>query len=394
MRPFIILAAAALALAACSDAAKPPPQSNTEGPTKVQIVPAPKLRPVSFSALPGWTADNPTVALQQFRRVCKRFGRKTASDPASKTWPILGRNADWNTACAAAKAVPNTDPKTFVEAWFQPYQVGIATTTGLFTGYYEPEVAGSRSRGGPYQTPLYRKPADIISADLGAFNVDLRGRTVLGRIENGRLVPYHARAAVARGALQGQGLELVWLAEPVAGFFLEIQGSGVVKLPDGSRMRIGYAGKNGRPYRAIGRDLIASGAIQQQDMSMQAIRSWLASNQDQAQSVMNLNRSVVFFREVKGQGPIGAAGVPLAAGRSLAIDPKYAPLGGLVYIDVPHPEPDQSPIRRLVVAEDTGGAIKGPIRGDLFWGTGVAAGEKAGRMAAQGRYYLLAPKRR
>lgn len=394
MGPFIIFAAAALALAACSDAAKPPPHSSTEEPTKAHIEPPPELRPIAFSALPGWTADNPTVALQQFRGVCKRFGWKTVDDPASKTWPTLGRNADWATACAAAKAAPNTDPKTFVEAWFQPYQMGTATSTGLFTGYYEPEVAGSRSRGGPYQTPLYRKPADIVSAELGAFNADLKGKTVLGRIEKGRFVPYHARAAVARGALQGQGLELVWLAEPVAGFFMEIQGSGVVKLPDGSRMRIGYAGKNGRPYRAIGRDLIASGAIQRQDMSMQAIRSWLASNPGQAQGVMNLNPSVVFFREVKGRGPIGAAGVPLAAGRSLAIDPKYAPLGGLVYIDVPHPEPDQPPIRRLVVAEDTGGAIKGPIRGDLFWGTGDAAGEKAGRMAAQGRYYLLAPKRR
>ena len=394
MRPFIVLATAALALAACSDAAKPPPKTTTQEPTEAKTAPPPDLRPVAFSALPGWSADNPAIALQQFRGVCKRFGRKSAGDPASKTWPTLGRNADWAAACAAAKAAPNTDPKAFVEAWFQPYQVGNAASTGLFTGYYEPEVAGSRTRGGPYQTPLYRKPADIISADLGAFNADLKGKTLLGRIENGRFLPYHERADVARGALKGKGLELVWLAEPVAGFFLEIQGSGVVKLPDESRMRIGYAGKNGRPYRAIGRDLIASGAIQRQDMSMQAIRSWLASNPDQAQDVMNLNRSVVFFREVKGRGPIGAASVPLAAGRSLAIDPKYAPLGGLLYVDIPYPEPDKPPIRRLVVAEDTGGAIKGPIRGDLFWGTGDAAGEKAGRMAAQGRYYLLAPKRR
>lgn len=393
MRPLFLLAAVAFILPACADATKPPPKT-TAVPAEKPSAPPPQLSAVAFSALPGWAADKPTIALRQFRGVCKRFGRKNAGADASKAWPELGRNADWAAACAAAKAAPNADPKAFVEAWFQPYQVGGAESTGLFTGYYEPEVAGSRTRGGPYQTPLYRKPTDIISADLGAFNADLEGKTLLGRVEGGRFMPYHERSAIARGALQGRGLELVWLAEPVAGFFLEIQGSGVVKLPNGSRMRIGYAGKNGRPYRAIGRDLIASGAIQRKDMSMQTIRAWLASNPDQAQDVMNLNRSVVFFREVKGRGPIGAAGVLLAAGRSLAIDPKYAPLGGLVYLDVPHPDPSQPPVQHLVVAEDTGGAIKGPIRGDLFWGTGEAAGEKAGRMAAQGRYYLLAPRQR
>ncbi len=349
---------------------------------------------MTFSGLPGWSADQPAIALAQFRGVCKRFSRRSANAPASKTWPELGLNSEWAAACTAAKAAPGADPKAFVEAWFQPYQVGAPGSTGLFTGYYEPEVAGSRARGGAYQSPLYRKPKDIVAVDLGAFNSDLKGKKILGRMQNGRLVPYYDRAEISNGALRNWGLELVWLADAVDGFFLEIQGSGVVKLPDGQRMRIGYAGKNGRPYRAIGRDLIKSGAIKRKDMSMQAIRSWLASNPRDSQSVMNLNRSVVFFREVKGRGPIGAAGVPLAAGRSLAIDPKYAPLGGLVYIDVPHPEPRNPPIQRLVVAEDTGGAIKGPIRGDLFWGTGDAAGEKAGRMAAQGRYYLLAPIRR
>lgn len=399
MRFILVFGAAALLLAGCASSQNPPSaSSSTAGKTpEPAFQPAeapPRLIPVSFQNLPGWALDDPSVALKQFRGVCKRFSRKTPTEAASKTWPYLGVNADWTVACNAAKAAPGVNAKAFIEVWFQPFQVADSSQTGLFTGYYEPEVRGSRSRGGPYQTPLYRKPDDILSADLGAFSDSLKGKTILGRVVKGRFLPYHERAKIAAGALQGRGLELVWLADPVDGFFLEIQGSGIVRLPDGARMRIGYAGKNGRAYRAIGRDLIERGAIARKDMSMQAIRGWLGANPGDAQAVMNLNRSVVFFREVKGRGPIGAAGVPLAAGRSLAIDPKYAPLGGLVYLDVPDPDPRNPPIRRVVVAEDTGGAIKGPIRGDLFWGTGTAAGEKAGRMAVQGRYYLLAPKRR
>lgn len=388
MRFLILFSVAALALTGCAG----PPRQTPTTPTQSAPEPPP-LRAVSFAALPGWRADDPSLALQQFRGVCKRFSRRDAIANASKTWPELGSNGDWTAACNAAKAAPGVDAKAFIEAWFQPFQVGATIQSGLFTGYYEPEVAGARRQGGPYQTPLYRKPKDILSVDLGAFSDSLKGKKILGRIVKDRFLPYHERSQIAAGALQGQGLELVWLADPVAAFFLEIQGSGMVKLIDGARMRIGYAGKNGRPYRAIGRDLIERGAIQRKDMSMQAIRGWLGDNPDDAQAVMNLNRSVVFFREVKGRGPIGAAGVPLAAGRSLAVDPNYAPLGGLAYLDAPDPDADQPPLRRLVVAEDTGGAIKGPVRGDLFWGTGAAAGEKAGRMAVQGRYYLLAPKR-
>lgn len=381
----LALATAAL-LSACAetpDKPAPRPEVDTPGLTRV-----------AFADLPGWTADDPAAALQAFKGVCKRFGRKAAAKPVSPTWPELGENGDWAARCKQAQALPAGGERAFLESEFAVYRVGEAGAEGLFTGYFEPEIPGSRARGGLYQTPLYKKPDDILSADLGAFSTKLKGQRILGRVEKGRFVPYHARADVAAGALAGRGLELVWLADPVDGFFLEIQGSGRVRLAEGGAMRVGYAGKNGRPYRAIGRDLIERGEIRREDMSMQAIRAWLADHPGDAQAVMNLNRSVVFFQERTGPGPIGAAGTALTAGRSLAVDPKFVALGGLVYLDAPHPDPSAPPLRRLVVAEDVGGAVKGPIRGDLFWGTGAAAGEFAGRMASRGVYYLLAPKGR
>lgn len=371
-----------LLTAACGED-DPPPSAEDTPPT---------LTRVAIQDLPGWSDADPAPALRAFQTVCKRFGRRDAALPASKTWPALGTAGDWTKVCAAASSVPANSARAFVEANFHVYRVGAPDAEGLFTGYYEPEIPGARAQGGPYQTPLYRVPDDMIIADLGLFSEEWQGKRLTGRVENGRFKPYFARAEVAAGALAGRELEIVWLADPVDGFFLEIQGSGRIKLADGGAMRVGYAGKNGRAYRAIGRDLIEMGAVEREDMSMQAIRDWLGENPDQAQDVMNLNKSVVFFQERTGPGPIGAAGTALTPGYSLAVDPKFAPLGGLVYLDTPHPDTGAPPIRRLVAAEDVGGAIKGAIRGDLFWGTGKAAGDAAGRMISRGRYYLLAPK--
>jgi len=385
MQHRVLATLAGLLLAGCAGLSEPPQESQPEAP--------PALTPIDWTEAPGWSADDPAPALAAFRTVCRRFARQPPDRPLSKTWPELGDAGDWAAACAEAADVSQGNERAFIERRFQAYRVGPPGTLGLFTGYYEPESPGARTQGGANQTPLYRKPDDLIVADLGAFSDDFAGKTILGRVEGGRLKPYHARADVAGGALAGRGLELVWLADPVDAFFLEIQGSGRIRFADGGAMRIGYAGKNGRAYRAIGRDLIERGAIRREDMSMQAIRQWLADNPSEAQAVMNLNRSVVFFEERTGPGPIGAAGTALTPERSLAVDPKFVGLGALVYLDVPHPLPDAPPIRRLTVAEDVGGAIKGAPRGDLFWGTGAAAGEMAGRMASQGRYILLAPRR-
>lgn len=378
MGRFLAAALLTLLAAACAEVAEKP-----EAP--------PRLTPIALDALPGWAAADLRPALKAFQGVCERFARRPATRPVSKTWPELGRYGDWAVRCDRAQATHPDAARAFVEKNFAAYRVGAPTADGLFTGYFEPEVPGALRQGGPYQTPLYRKPKDIVVADLGAFSDTYAGKTLLGRVEQGRFKPYHERADIVAGALADRGLELVWLADPIDGFFLEIQGSGRVRLEGGGAMRVGYAGKNGRAYRAIGRDLIARGAVKREDMSMQAIRAWLADNPGQAQSVMNLNRSVVFFEERRGAGPIGAAGTALTPGYSLAVDPKFVGLGGLVFLDVAHPDPALGPIRRLVVAEDVGGAIKGAIRGDLFWGTGAAAGEMAGRMVSRGRYYLLAP---
>ncbi|MEQ9123354.1 MAG: MltA domain-containing protein, partial [Alphaproteobacteria bacterium] len=361
----------------------PPGEPRPEAP--------PSLAPVGWSDLPGWGASDAAPALAAFKGVCKRFQRKPADEPVSKAWPELGSAGAWSDACASASSVAPARAQAFVEANFRPFRVGAESDRGLFTGYFEPEIPGARRKGGPYQTPLYVKPKDIVVADLGAFSDDLAGKTLIGKVRDGRFEPYDDRAAIAAGSLAGRGLELVWLADPIDGFFLEIQGSGRIRLAGGGAMRVGYAGKNGRAYRAIGCDLIERGAIRREDMSMQAIRSWLTANPGEAREVMNLNRSVVFFIERTGPGPVGAAGTALTPGASLAVDPDFVALGSLLYLDAPHPEAGAPPIRRLVVAEDTGGAIKGANRGDLFWGTGPAAGEFAGRMASRGRYYLLAP---
>ena len=238
---------------------------------------------------------------------------------------------------------------------------------GLFTGYFEITLNGSRKRGGPYQTPLYRRPP-----------------------EPNR----HTRAEIEDGALAGKGLELVWVDDPVDAFFLEIQGSGRVNLPDGTIMRVGYDGQNGKPYVPVGRLLIERGELPRDKVTMAAIRRWMGENPKKGAALRRENPSYVFFREISGEGPIGAQQVPLIAGRSLAVDRAFIPLGMPIWIDVQQRFAPHDTIRRLVVAQDTGGAIKGPVRGDLFWGHGKEAASGAGAMNARGRYYLLLPKSR
>ena len=266
-----------------------------------------------------------------------------------------------------------------------------ADRDGLFTGYDEPELRGARSPHGHYDVPLYAVPDDLVVADLGDFEPDLADRRIAGRVEDGRLVHDATRAEIDGGALAGRGLELLWVDDPVDAFFLEIEGSGRVVLDTGEVVRLGHAGQNGRPYRAIGRDLIEQGEIARADMSMQAIRAWLDAHPERAGELMQRNPSVVFFAErpelADADGPQGAMGVPLTAGRSLAVDPAFVALGVPLWLETRVPVPEgEEPLRRLVVAQDTGGAIRGPVRGDLFFGGDAAAAEAAGRMRHEGRY--------
>jgi membrane-bound lytic murein transglycosylase A len=367
-------------------------------------VPKLELQPAGFERLEGWGADDPSGALLAFRRSCTALRSRAASDPMS-TEPAFGQVREWLPACVAADAqaslVSAAAARAFFETWFQPYRVSDAgKPVGLFTGYYEPVLHGSRHAAGPYQVPLHAAPPDLLRIDLARFDPKLAGYTIWGRLAEGELVPYYSRAEIDQGALAGRDLELLWVDDPIAKFFLQVQGSGQVRLDDGSVVRVGYAAQNGRPYRAIGRDLIELGALPPDRVTLQTIRAWLRAHPGDAAGIMERNPSYIFFNEhselAADDGPLGSQGVPLTAGRSLAIDRRFLPLGAPVWLDTSAPRPDrpdtEAPLRRLLIAQDTGGAIKGVVRGDVFWGAGEPAEAIAGRMQSRGRYAVLLPK--
>jgi len=274
-----------------------------------------------------------------------------------------------------------------------PGQKG-SVQTGLITGYYEPVLSGARKKGGPFQTPLYSVPDDLLTIDLGDLYPSLKGERVRGRLQGRRVVPYPDRALLADGKLLA-GKELVWVDSPIDAFFLQIQGSGRVQLTDGTTVRLAYADVNGQPYRAIGRQLVADGELTVEQATAPGIRQWLLDHPERAPAVLNSNPSVVFFREEKitdpSLGPRGSLGVPLTAGRSVAIDSRILPLGAPLFLSTTHPISGE-PLRRLVVGQDTGGAIRGAIRADLFLGLGPEAGDLAGRMRSDGQLWLLWPR--
>ena len=386
-------------LAACAPAAKPP-ISLPAVPSPAPVAPiAVTLSPVAFTHLAGWREDTHGQALAAFKRSCAYLASRPAGEPLLNGAGTGGTAADWKLPCAAARGIgeeAHAVARHFFETWFTPYLVlGYGDPEGLFTGYYEAELRGSRRRHGPYQVPIYGRPGDLVSVDLGRFRRDWEGRHIAGRVVGGQLAPLESRAEIENGALAGRGLEILWVDDPIDAFFLHVQGSGRVVMEDGSVVRLGFAGRNGHPYRAIGRDLVERGAIPKDRISMQSIRAWLKAHPRQGARLMASNPSFIFFRAVAEDGPAGATGaqgVELTAGRSLAVDRQFVPLGVPVWLDTTDPLDPSRPLRRLVVAQDTGGAIKGPVRGDLFWGFGAAAAERAGPMKQKGRYYLLLPK--
>jgi membrane-bound lytic murein transglycosylase A len=327
----------------------------------------------SFVALPGWESAELAPSLQAFLRGC-------------------GASAALAAACERARAVPAGDERAareFFEASFVPYAV-IApegTDSGLVTGYYEPLLEGSRVRTETHHLPVFGVPEDLIVVDFPEF----RHRRLRGRLQGRRLVPYWSRAEIASHG-DFQAPVIAWTADPVELFFLQIQGSGQLRLPDGERIRLGYADQNGHPYRSLGRYLVERGELELENASMQGIKAWAAQNPDKLQDALNHNASYVFFRELPAtDGPIGALGVPLAAERSLAVDRRYVPLGAPVYLATTYPL-SETPLERLMAAHDTGGAIRGAVRADFFWGSGPEAGAMAGRMRQQGRLWLLWPR--
>lgn len=355
---------------------------------------SPEFQAVSFSDLPGWQGDTVGAALGALSKSCGRLAKAPAERQMTDR-SVGGRAGDWRPACDALPRDGSDDAtaRRYLEAWFRPYRISLAgSTEGLFTGYFEPDLRGSKTRSDVFSTPVFARPKDLVLVSLGDWRDGLRGERIAGRVIDGRLRPYHSRADIEAGALAGKADPLAWVDDPVAAFFLHIQGSGRISLPDNGVLRVGYDGHNGHVYRAIGRDLIEAGEIAKQDVSLQSIRAWLMAHPERMRDMMNRNSSYIFFRELTGEGPIGAQGVALTPGRSLAVDPKFLPLGAPVWIDADYADEQGRPLRRLMVAQDTGGAIRGAIRGDVFWGHGDAAQALAGPMKAPGRLYLLLPR--
>ena len=391
----VALAGALLALTACEpeqpaeQARTPPPPPPAEAPTGA---PRAELEVVAFSALPGWPDPRLAEAVPAFRRSCAVLLERPDEQPLGP--PQAGRIADWRPICAELETVGDQQAalRALIERSFIPYIVhDRGEPNGLFTGYFEAELRGARQPDAVYNVPIYRRPADLVTVELGQFRSDLAGETIAGRVEDQRFVPYHRRGAIDDGVLAGRNLELLWLADPIDAFVLHVQGSGRVILPDGEVVRIGYAGNNGHAYHSIGRELIDRGALTLSEASWQGIRRWVEDNPDEARALLAANPRYVFFREIEGEGPIGALGVALTAGRSLAVDPRHVPLGVPVWLDTVMPNSDQ-PLQRLMLAQDKGGAITGVVRGDFFWGYGAPALAQAGKMKSRGRYFLLLPK--
>lgn len=345
---------------------------------------AAELKQVSFAALPGWDKDDLREAWPAFLASCS----------------VLGRRAEWKEACTVAKdvdATNNSAVRVYFESFFLPYQAQDkeGNDTGLITGYYEPLLRGSRKRGGVYQVPLHRVPEDLVTVELGNVYPELKNMRLRGKLVGNKLLAYGSRAELENSnALLGK--EIVWVDDAVDAFFVQVQGSGRVQL-DGGRetVRLAYADQNGHPYKSIGRYLVDKGELKLEQASMQGIRGWLQANPQRANELFHANPSYVFFREEKITdpkiGPKGALGVPLSGQRSIAIDPTMLPLGAPMFLATTMPNSDQI-LQRLMLAQDTGGAIRGAVRADFFWGFGNEAGEKAGKMKQKGQMWVLLPR--
>jgi membrane-bound lytic murein transglycosylase A len=383
---------------ACQTTPVPSPAAPSVPTPSAPPAPVPPPRPIftptTWAELPGWSSDTIDAVWPAFRIGC----RALLANP--KTQPL------WQESCAAAEDTDHANAnsvRAFFEAHFSPYRVTTAdgNDAGLVTGYYEPLLKGSRERTAQFSVPLYAAPDDLLTVDLGDLYPELKDKRVRGRVDGKKVVPYWPRADIEQGAAPLSGKVVVYVADPVEAFFLEIQGSGRIELADGTVIRLGYADQNGYPFRSIARVLIDRGDLPRERASMQGISAWVKAHPEQMRALLDENPSYVFFREVPApapgsldaqiDGPIGTLGVPLLAQRTIAVDTRAIALGAPIFLATTMPL-STTPLQRLVMAQDTGGAIRGAVRADYFWGFGADAGRLAGRMRQEGRMWLLWPK--
>ena len=337
---------------------------------------------VSWAELPGWGDDTHATAIPVFLRGCPKLG------------------GEWTAICAAAKALPaDVDDNTarqFFEDYFVPHQLRQEDggREGLITGYYEPLLAGALSPSARYQYPIYARPEGLLSVELGALYPDLAGRRIRARVVGKKAIPYYSRAEIDGAATPLHGEELLWVDDKVALFFLHIQGSGLVRLPDGRIIGVGYHDQNGHPYRSIGRILIEAGEMTAAEVNLFSLLAWLENNESRADWLLNQNPSYIFFvrRDTVDIGPVGSLGITLTPERSLAVDKSAIPLGAPVWLATVMPNNAKQPLQKLMMAQDTGGAIKGKIRADFFWGRGEHAETMAGLMKTRGSLFVLLPR--
>lgn len=381
-----------------------------------------RLTKVAFEALPDWptdaaTGDDLVEAVPALQRSCRRITALPATREIT-FGSVLSVAADWHAACQAVLDIvkdskpTSGDLRHVLEAHFTAFSahdraVDYAAKQqskdktaegdpkpadqGLFTGYFEAELQGDRVKSAAFPYPIYGRPKDHITANLGAFDPDLAGKRLVGRVQEGRFIPYPSRETLESEHLLGKGLELYWARDPIDVFLLQVQGSGRIVLPDDTVARIGFAAHNGHPYKSIGRVLIERGDLKAHQASWDGIRGWIDNNPEKANALLWENPRFIFFREIDGEGPIGSEGLALTPGRSLAVDRRYIAMGTPIWLDTTWPSAPEKPLRRLMVAQDTGGAIKGVVRGDFFWGYGAEALAYAGKMKSRGRYFLLLP---
>lgn len=362
----------------------PTPQTTSE----------PVLQAAEWGDLPGWLEDEQAAAFPALIASCR----------------YLERQALWKATCVAARKlngqgsgagseVGSETLRAWFEGQFRPWALTNpdGSRNGLITGYYEPILNGSRTESAAFPNPVFGPPDDMIVVELAELYPELKHMRLRGRLEGRKLVPYYSRAefsALENGKKAGRSAKpLLWIDDAVDLFFMQIQGSGQIQLDDGSRVRMNYADQNGHPYRSIGRWLVDQGALKPEQASMQGIKDWVSANPTRLSELLGINPSLVFFRELKveGDGPPGALGIALTPERSVAVDPRHVPLGVPIWLATTRPNSDEG-LARLMVAQDTGGAIRGAVRADFYWGSGTAAGALAGRMRQQGQMWILMPR--